>query len=49
MCDRVRECLLMEEAEGYCVFSEENRKELLFKLFQVLVVGGALNQYEDRL
>lgn len=47
--DRLRECLLLEESENYCIFSEAQRKELLLRLFQVLVVGGSFNQYEDLL
>jgi hypothetical protein len=26
ICDKLRECLLMEEGESYCVFSETQRK-----------------------
>lgn len=37
----------MDTAEEYDTFSEEERDELLFRLFRLLVVGGALNQYED--
>ncbi len=49
LCDKVRECLLLEESESYCIFGEVKRKELLFKVFQMLVLGGSLNQYEDKL
>jgi hypothetical protein len=49
VCDKIRECLLMEESESYCVFSEEQRKEFLFRVFQMLLIGGSLNQYEDKL
>ena len=49
ICDKIRECILVEESESYCVYGEEKRKEFLFKIFQMLVIGGSLNQYEDRL
>lgn len=39
----------MEEADEYDIFSAEERAELLFKLFTLLVVGGPLNQYEDNI
>ncbi len=49
VCDKIRECLLLEESESYCVYNEEQRKEFLFKVFQFLMIGGSLNQYEDKL
>lgn len=39
--------LIDEGSEHYTIYSEKERKELLFKLFQLLVVGGSMNQYED--
>ena len=45
--DLLREALISEESDNYCLFSEKERAELLFKLFQLLVVGGSMNQYED--
>eukprot|EP00049_Salpingoeca_infusionum_P017936 m.355043 g.355043 ORF g.355043 m.355043 type:complete len:257 (-) comp17166_c0_seq1:2035-2805(-) len=39
--------LLVEESDEYAMFSKEERQELLFLLFQHLVIGGPLNQYED--
>jgi len=47
ICDRLRECLLLEESESYPVFDDTQRKEFLLKVFQLLVVGGSFNQYED--
>lgn len=47
ICDKLRECLLMEVSDSYCIFNEAQRKELLLRLFQLLVVGGSFNQYED--
>ena len=49
VCDKIRECLLLEESESYCVYNEDQRKEFLFKVFQFLMIGGSLNQYEDKL
>ncbi|CEL98580.1 unnamed protein product [Vitrella brassicaformis CCMP3155] len=43
----LRECLLMEESEHWEVFSEQDRCEFLLMIFQHLVVGGAMNQYDD--
>mmetsp|Transcript_59578 Transcript_59578/g.128951 ORF Transcript_59578/g.128951 Transcript_59578/m.128951 type:complete len:265 (+) Transcript_59578:51-845(+) len=43
----VREVMLMEESELYDAFTEQERKEFLFRIFQHLVFGGASNQYED--
>lgn len=39
----------MEESENYSIYSEAERNELLFAIFQLLVLGGSLNQYEDYL
>ena len=43
----VREILFMEESDLYATYSEKERKEFLFRVFQHLVIGGASNQYED--
>lgn len=45
--DLVRETILMEESEMYDAFSEQERKEFLFRIFSHLVFGGASNQWED--
>jgi hypothetical protein len=47
--DMVREALLLEESEHYPVLSEDDRKEFLVHIFKHIVVGGALNQYEEYL
>lgn len=39
--------MLMDDSDHYEVFSDEDRNELLFKVFQHLTLGGPLNQYED--
>jgi hypothetical protein len=43
----IRETIFLEESELYDAFSEKDRKELLFRIFQHLNIGGASNQYED--
>jgi hypothetical protein len=43
----VREVMLCEESEMYDAFTENERKEFLYRIFQALVFGGASNQWED--
>lgn len=38
---------MIEDSEKYEAFDQNQRKEFLFKVFQALVLGGSLNQYED--
>lgn len=45
--DLVRECIVMEESELYTAFSDQERKEFLFRIFSHMAFGGASNQYED--
>ncbi len=45
--DKLRNCLINEESEGYMTFNEDDRKEFLFKVFMHLVLGGSMCQYED--
>jgi hypothetical protein len=47
--DKLKQALLIEESEHFCVFSEEVRNELLFHIFYRLVIGGSLCQYEDHI
>ena len=37
----------MEESEHFDVFSEDDQRELLFRIFKHVMVGGALCQFED--
>eukprot|EP00055_Hartaetosiga_balthica_P013236 m.67091 g.67091 ORF g.67091 m.67091 type:complete len:259 (-) comp8203_c0_seq1:110-886(-) len=39
--------ILMEESEMYGIFSQSEREEFIFLLFQLMAIGGPLNQYED--
>eukprot|EP00441_Pelagodinium_beii_P042486 CAMPEP_0197649370 /NCGR_PEP_ID=MMETSP1338-20131121/28311_1 /TAXON_ID=43686 ORGANISM="Pelagodinium beii, Strain RCC1491" /NCGR_SAMPLE_ID=MMETSP1338 /ASSEMBLY_ACC=CAM_ASM_000754 /LENGTH=256 /DNA_ID=CAMNT_0043223533 /DNA_START=49 /DNA_END=816 /DNA_ORIENTATION=+ len=43
----IREAMIMDESELYDTFSEQDRRELLFRIMQHLIFGGASNQYED--
>jgi len=45
--DLIREVIMMEESELYDTFSEQERKEFLFRIFSHLIFGGASNQFED--
>lgn len=45
--DELRKMLLMEESEQYSLYSEQERQELIFRLFSHFVVGGGLCQQED--
>ena len=47
MSDHLKQSLLVEENEYYTVYPEEMRNEFLFYVFQRIVIGGALCQYED--
>lgn len=46
VCDRVRELLLCEESENAELYSDDEKGELLWRIFGHLVLGGACNQYE---
>lgn len=47
LCNLIREIVLCEESDLYDTFSEQERKEFLFRIFSHLVFGGASNQWED--
>lgn len=47
--DELRKLLLSEESDFYTVYSDEQRKEFLFRLFTHLVLGGYCCQYEDNI
>lgn len=42
--DKLREMLVNPDSENASVFSDSERRELLFRLFRLLVVGGAMCQ-----
>lgn len=41
--------LLDEESDEYSLYSEDERHEFVFQIFQMLVLGGTLCQFEDAL
>lgn len=43
----VRDAWLNEDGEYYPAYTEDMRKELIIQLFNFLVIGGSLNQYDD--
>lgn len=43
----IRDAWLNEDGEYFSVFDEDMRRELLVQLFNLLVIGGVLNQYDD--
>jgi len=47
--DVLREALFLPDSEKFAAFSSQDRKELLFRIFRNVVVGGAANQYEDNI
>eukprot|EP01112_Ceratiomyxa_fruticulosa_P011443 TRINITY_DN3100_c0_g1_i1.p2 TRINITY_DN3100_c0_g1~~TRINITY_DN3100_c0_g1_i1.p2 ORF type:complete len:217 (+),score=25.56 TRINITY_DN3100_c0_g1_i1:833-1483(+) len=47
--DKLRLTLLDDQDDLYSIFSESDRKELIFKIFQHLCLGGPYCQYEDEL
>ncbi|KAJ3010277.1 hypothetical protein HKX48_007499 [Thoreauomyces humboldtii] len=47
--DELRRCLIVEEAETYALFGQEEREEFIFHVFKALCLGGKLCQYEDEL
>lgn len=44
-----RQLILREESEHYDLFSQNERDELLFRIFKALVLGGSLCQFESQL
>mmetsp|Transcript_21937 Transcript_21937/g.65405 ORF Transcript_21937/g.65405 Transcript_21937/m.65405 type:complete len:266 (-) Transcript_21937:119-916(-) len=47
ICNLIREVVLCEDSDMYDFFSEQERREFLFRIFSHLVFGGASNQWED--
>lgn len=41
--------LLDEDSEEYGLYTENERKEFVFRILQMLVLGGVLCQFEDTL
>lgn len=49
MGDLLREFLLNPDSENSSAFSSEEQQELIFQIFRLFVVGGALCQPEDNI
>ncbi len=49
MGDKLRELLLNECSEHSDLLSEDDKSEVLFQLFRIVAVGGALCQPDDSL
>ncbi|KAF6256635.1 flagellar/basal body protein [Scenedesmus sp. NREL 46B-D3] len=47
--DELRRLLLVEDSEHAELYSSEERASLLFRLFELLCIGGACCQFEDQL
>ncbi|KAF7997894.1 hypothetical protein HCN44_009292 [Aphidius gifuensis] len=47
--DNLRSMLIDEESDEYSIYSTDERDEFIFKIFQMLVLGGEYCQYEDYL
>mmetsp|Transcript_43601 Transcript_43601/g.87249 ORF Transcript_43601/g.87249 Transcript_43601/m.87249 type:complete len:272 (-) Transcript_43601:389-1204(-) len=47
--DRLRRLMLDDEDEGWDLFSEAERSELIFHIVKRLAIGGGMNQYEDKI
>ncbi|XP_014209076.1 uncharacterized protein C11orf70 homolog [Copidosoma floridanum] len=47
--DKLRAMILDEDNERYSLYGPEERDEFIFRLFEMLVLGGSLCQYEDEL
>ena len=47
--DLLRKSLLMDDEEIYNTFSESDRKEFIFHVFQSICLGGTCCQFEDEL
>jgi len=45
--DELRKMILSEDCINFESFSDDDRNELMFKLFKTFVIGGPICQYED--
>ena len=45
--DRLRKLLLDDSSEDWDIFSEAERRELIFHVMRRLAIGGGMNQYDD--
>ncbi|KAJ8309761.1 hypothetical protein KUTeg_011626 [Tegillarca granosa] len=47
--DELRKMLLIDDSDNYCIYSDSERDEFLFRLFKHLCLGGQYCQFEDML
>eukprot|EP00051_Salpingoeca_urceolata_P019039 m.272851 g.272851 ORF g.272851 m.272851 type:complete len:259 (+) comp19334_c0_seq3:164-940(+) len=47
--NELEKAMFMEDSDNHDVFSPDERSQLLFRLFMLLIKGGPLNQYEDNI
>nr|XP_002132152.1 cilia- and flagella-associated protein 300-like isoform X1 [Ciona intestinalis] len=47
--DELRKMLLLEDSDNFECYSDEERKEFIFKLFFHFVIGGPICQFEDNI
>ncbi|XP_060075691.1 cilia- and flagella-associated protein 300-like [Ylistrum balloti] len=45
--DELRKLLLIDDSDNYCLYSDSEREEFLFRLFKHICLGGKVCQYED--
>lgn len=41
--------LLIDDFDNYCLYSDLERDEFLFRIFFYICLGGRFNQYEDEI
>lgn len=49
MSDKLREMLLNDESENANVYSAAEKNELIYRIMQLLVLGGTLNQMDTNM
>ncbi|XP_061194760.1 cilia- and flagella-associated protein 300-like [Saccostrea echinata] len=47
--DELRKMLLIDDSDNYCLYSDSERDEFLFRIFFHLCLGGRFNQFEDEI
>ena len=45
----LKEMMIKEESEYYEVFTPEEKRQLLYVIFQLLVIGGSMNQPDEKI
>merc|ERR1712043_46744 len=47
--DELRKMLLIDDSDNYCIYSDAERDEFLFRIFKHVCLGGQYCQFEDTL